>query len=89
LPHKNSSSELIKIRHYQRRWRAVYPERGKYGSGRGLCKPIAVMRQGGTLLLYLSNEGISILENTGKIGLPIPGKLKNILEQLREDESNG
>jgi toxin secretion/phage lysis holin len=38
---------------------------------------------------YLSNEGISILENTGKIGLPVPGKLKNILEQLREDENNG
>ena len=41
------------------------------------------------IFFYLSNEGISILENTGKIGLPIPGKLKNILQQLQEDESNG
>ena len=41
------------------------------------------------IFFYLSNEGISILENTGKIGLPIPEKLKNILEQLREDENNG
>ena len=41
------------------------------------------------IFFYLSNEGISILENTGKIGLPIPDKLKNLLEQLREDKNNG
>lgn len=41
------------------------------------------------IFFYLSNEGISILENTGKIGLPIPGKLKNILEQLKEHDRNG
>ena len=33
-------------------WRAVYSERGKYGSGRGLRKPTAEMRQGGAFLLY-------------------------------------
>ncbi|MDT3698859.1 MAG: phage holin family protein [Thermincola sp.] len=38
------------------------------------------------IFFYLSNEGISILENAGKIGLPIPGKLKNILEQLKEED---
>jgi len=31
---------------------------------------------------YLSNEGVSILENAAHIGLPIPEKLKNALEQL-------
>ena len=41
------------------------------------------------IFFYLSNEGISILENTGKIGLPIPVKLKNLLEQLGEDDKNG
>jgi toxin secretion/phage lysis holin len=41
------------------------------------------------IFFYLSNEGISILENTGKIGLPIPGKLKNILKQLKEHKKNG
>jgi hypothetical protein len=30
------------------------------------------------------NEGISIVENASKIGLPIPEKLKNVLAQLRE-----
>lgn len=40
------------------------------------------------IFFYLSNEGISILENAGRIGLPIPKKLKNVLEQLREEKSD-
>lgn len=35
---------------------------------------------------YLANEGISILENSGKIGLPLPEKLLDVLEQLRKDD---
>ena len=38
------------------------------------------------IFFYLSNEGISILENTAKIGLPIPSKLKTVLEQLNKEE---
>ncbi len=38
------------------------------------------------IFFYLSNEGISILENASHIGLPIPEKLKNILEKLNERE---
>jgi toxin secretion/phage lysis holin len=34
------------------------------------------------IFFYLSNEGVSILENTAHIGLPVPQKLKDILEQL-------
>ena len=36
---------------------------------------------------YMSNEGVSLLENTAHLGLPIPEKLKDILSQLhgRED----
>ena len=42
-----------------------------------------------TIFFYISNESISILENTAKIGLPIPQKLKDILEQLnKEDEKD-
>jgi toxin secretion/phage lysis holin len=40
------------------------------------------------IFFYLSNEGISILENSTKIGLPIPEKLKNILEQLNKGGEN-
>jgi len=38
------------------------------------------------IFFYLSNEGISILENTAKIGLPVPEKLKTVLEQLNKEE---
>lgn len=34
------------------------------------------------IFFYLSNEGISILENVSKIGLPIPEKMKEILVHL-------
>lgn len=34
------------------------------------------------IFFYLSNEGVSILENTVHIGLPVPDKLKSVLEQL-------
>lgn len=38
------------------------------------------------IFFYVSNEGISIIENAAKIGLPIPQKLKDILEQLNKEE---
>jgi toxin secretion/phage lysis holin len=38
------------------------------------------------IFFYISNEGISIIENAGRIGLPIPQKLKDILEQLKTKE---
>ncbi|WP_067839196.1 phage holin family protein [Amphibacillus sediminis] len=34
------------------------------------------------IFFYLSNEGISILENAVHVGLPVPQKLKDVLEQL-------
>lgn len=33
---------------------------------------------------YLSNEGISLLENAGHLGLPIPERLKVVLKQLHD-----
>lgn len=36
--------------------------------------------------LYIANEGLSILENSGKLGLPMPKKLKKALEQLRDKD---
>ena len=35
------------------------------------------------IFFYISNEGISLLENANAIGLPIPEKLKNALAQLK------
>ena len=45
------------------------------------------------IFFYLSNEGVSMLENAAYLGLPIPEKLKSVLEQLhnrseKEDDSN-
>ena len=37
------------------------------------------------VFFYLSNEGLSILENVVDIGLPVPEKLKAVLEQLRSE----
>ena len=36
------------------------------------------------IFFYLSNEGISILENASVLGLPVPQKLKDVLEQLKD-----
>ena len=46
------------------------------------------------IFFYLSNEGLSLVENAAYLGLPIPGKLHKVLEQLhdraeKEDEKEG
>ena len=38
------------------------------------------------IFFYLANEGISVLENSAVIGLPVPEKLKEMLLQLTEEE---
>lgn len=52
----------------------------------------AVLRTA-VILFYMCNEGLSIIENAGEIGLPIPKKLKDVLAQLRkksgEDDKDG
>lgn len=35
---------------------------------------------------YIANEGISLLENAVKIGIPVPEKIVNVLEQLKKKE---
>lgn len=40
------------------------------------------------IFFYLSNEGVSLLENSAHLGLPIPEKLKDILEQLHDRAEN-
>ena len=38
------------------------------------------------IFFYLSNEGVSMLENAAHLGLPVPDKLKDVLQQLHERE---
>ena len=55
--------------------------------GIGNILDVYVLGEGGILrtaviFFYISNEGVSLLENAAHLGLPIPQKLKDILEQL-------
>ena len=46
--------------------------------------------RGAVICFYLSNEGLSLLENAAHIGLPVPDKLKDVLAQLhRREEKSG
>lgn len=50
------------------------------GSG-SVCRSMVI-------LFYLANEGLSILENVSRCGVPIPEKLKVLLKQLNEEDDN-
>ena len=36
------------------------------------------------IFFYISNEGVSLLENAAHLGVPVPEKIKIILEQLHD-----
>ena len=40
------------------------------------------------IFFYLSNEGVSLLENAAHLGLPVPEKMKEILAQLHDRAEN-
>lgn len=48
----------------------------------------AVLRTA-VIFFYISNEGVSLLENAGHLGLSIPEKIKTVLEQLHDRAENG
>ncbi|QKO30099.1 phage holin family protein [Caproicibacterium lactatifermentans] len=57
--------------------------------GIGNVIDVQVLGQPGVLrtaiiFFYLSNEGLSLTENAAHLGLPIPEKLKTVLEQLHD-----
>ena len=61
--------------------------------GIGNLVDVYVLGQEGVLhtaviFFYISNEGVSLLENAGHLGLPIPEKLKAVLEQLHDRAEN-
>lgn len=41
------------------------------------------------ILYYIANEGVSIMENAGEIGIPIPQKLLDVLAQLKGEAEDG
>ena len=46
--------------------------------------------RGAVICFYLSNEGLSLLENAAYLGLPVSDKLKSILAQLHDrDKKEG
>ena len=45
--------------------------------------------RGAVICFYLSNEGLSLLENAAYIGLPVPEPLKNALAQLHHRDEKG
>ncbi len=40
------------------------------------------------ICFYLSNEGVSLLENAAHLGLPVPEKLKAVLSQLHNKDQD-
>lgn len=43
------------------------------------------MMRSGVIGFFLANEGLSILENAAKLGIPLPKKLKMILKQMKDE----
>ncbi len=41
------------------------------------------------IFFYISNEGVSLLENAAHLGLPVPEKVKAVLEQLHDRAEKG
>ena len=41
------------------------------------------------IFFYISNEGVSLVENAAHLGLPVPDKLKDVLEQLHDRDGKG
>ncbi len=48
-----------------------------------IIKSGSVMRTA-VIFFYMANEGLSLVENAAHLGLPIPTKLKDVLEQLHD-----
>ena len=44
----------------------------------------AMVFQTATVCYYIANEGISVVENAGLMGLPVPEVVKRALEQMKE-----
>ena len=59
---------------------ALAVERDKITGGTGAIRTLVIY-------FFVANDGISILENLGGMGIPLPKKLTEVLEQLRDDNN--
>lgn len=62
--------------------------------GIGNIIDVAVLGNPGVLrtaviFFYLSNEGVSLMENAAHLGLPVPDAIKTVLEQLHDKSGKG
>lgn len=48
----------------------------------------ATVFQSAALAYYIANEGLSILENAGLLGVPFPERLKQALEAMRDKDED-
>ena len=57
---------------------------------KGICRKVLIFLLVGIAnILDVQVEGVSLTENAAHLGLPIPEKLKAVLEQLHDRETNG
>ena len=49
----------------------------------------SAMFQTAVMWFYISNEALSLLENLGRCGVPIPKKLRDMLEELSKKDEEG
>jgi len=54
----------------------------------GGTAPTGVMFQSAATFFYIANEGMSILENAALIGVPVPKRIKKMLEVMREENDD-
>ena len=53
-----------------------------------IISPDITVIRSGAIIYYIGVEGLSILENVTLCGLPIPQKLRQTLEKIKEDDKN-
>lgn len=41
------------------------------------------------IFFYIANEGLSLIENAGRAGVPVPAAIEDALEQLKGEEQGG
>ena len=60
---------------------------------KGICRKVLIfllvigtgsVLRTAVIFFYISNEGVSLVENAAHLGLPVPDKLKDVLEQLHD-----